>query len=197
MQKVCLLAFAHLLLRGPTLVLLRSNHWSVNVQAIQQSAAAISAVEPPGSASGPCVAPAPPPRSARALLYYEPPAAGEEQERDELICTILTEMCRTSKTGWVRPSQLVTPGWQMLRTYVPPTGLAKFIREHEQFQIKEISPTVWSFRLASDIRAQGSGLHAPASGSERGDQSSGAPEDVSTSSIDIAEFNAFLAQGSD
>ena len=42
-QKVCLLAFTHLLLHGPTLVLLRDNHWSEDVTVVQQAAVAISA----------------------------------------------------------------------------------------------------------------------------------------------------------
>ena len=208
MQKVSLLALAHLLLRGPTLLLLRSNHWVGDVRAIQQRAAAISAVEPPASGSGPCVAPAPPPRSARALAYYEPPAAGEEQERDTLICSTLTEMIVKSKTGWVAPSN--TKGWRILRQYVLPGGLAKFIREHEQFQMYNATPqaqtSFWMFGLAT------SKLPAPASGSEGGGQFGGASSGGAASSSgaarpaepsanpsddvsdrDLAAFRAFLA----
>ena len=164
MQKVCLMAFVLLLLRGPTLVLLRPNHWSVNVTAVQQAAFAISGVQPPASVSGLPLAPAPPPRSRKAFLYYEPPAAGAEQERDDLICEILTKMIRRSPTGWVNPSATLGD-WRQLRRYVYPRGLAKFIREHAQFQLAQDTGTTWEFSFAGRGRSDPPDVHAPVSDS--------------------------------
>ena len=164
MQKVSLMAFVLLLLRGPTLVLLRSNHWSVNVTAVQQAAFAISGVQPPASVSGLPLAPAPPPRSRKAFLYYEPPAEGAEQERDDLICEILTKMIRRSPTGWVNPSATLGD-WRQLRRYVYPRGLAKFIREHAQFQLAQDTGTTWEFSFAGRGRSDPPDVHAPVSDS--------------------------------
>ena len=91
-----------------------------------------------------CLTPA---SGGRTVEYYEPPAAGEEQERDDLICDILTKMIRRSPTGWVSPSH--TKGeWRLLRQYVVPGGLEKFISEHEQFQVVRLTPTTWEFGFA-------------------------------------------------
>ena len=164
MQKVCLLAFAHLLLRGPTLVLLRSNHWSVDVTALQEAAFAISGVPPPATGAGLPLAPAPPPRSRAAFQYYEPPAAGAEQERDDMICEILADMIRRSPTGWVNPS--ATHGdWRLLRRYVYPKGLATFIREHAQFQLARGTGNTWEFGLAGQERGDPPDEPAPVSDS--------------------------------
>ena len=164
MQKVCLLAFTHLLLRGPTLVLLRSNHWNVDVTVVQQAAVRISGVQPPASGSGMTIAPAPPPRSQNAYLYYEPPAEGQEQERDDLICQILSDMISESPSGWVRP-YATKGGWRLLRRYVPPGGLAKFIREHNQFQMARMTSTTWAFSFVEQDLGDLPDTHAPVSDS--------------------------------
>ena len=164
MQKVCLLAFTHLLLRGPTLVLLRSNHWSVDVTVLQQAAVAISDVQTPASGSGMTLAPAPPPRSNNAYLYYEPPAEGQEQERDDHICQILADMISESPSGWVFPNA-TKGGWRLLRRYVPPRGLAKFIREHNQFQLAQVAGTTWAFGFAEPDLHDAPDMHAPVSDS--------------------------------
>ena len=164
MQKVCLLAFTHLLLRGPTLVLLRPNHWSVHVTDIQQAAATISGIQPTASSSGMPIALAPPPRSRRAYLYYEPPAEGEEQEREEQICEILSDMISQSSSGWVNPS--ATKGaWRLLRRYVRPRGLAEFIREHKQFQLVQTAGKTWRFSWAQQGLDDPPDTHAPVSDS--------------------------------
>ena len=164
MQKVCILSFTHLLLLGPTLVLLRSNHWRVHVTAVQQAAVTISGVQPPASGSGMTIAPAPPPRSQKAYHYYEPPAEGEEQERDDLICQILSDMICQSSSGWVCPS--ATKGdWRLLRRYVPPGGLKQFIRSHEQFQLAQVAGTRWAFSFAEQDLGEPPDVHAPVSDS--------------------------------
>ena len=95
-----------------------------------------------------------------ALLYYEPPAAGDEQERDDLICKILTELISNSETGWVNPSA-IKRAWRLLREYVPPRGLAKFIREHQQFQVAQLTPTRWVFSFSDNVSDPN--VHAPVS----------------------------------
>ena len=189
MQKVCLLAFTHLLLRGPTLVLLRSNHWSVDVTGVQQAAVTISGVQPPASGSGMTIAPAPPPRSRKAYHYYEPPAEGEEQERDDMICQILSDMICQSSSGWVCPS--ATKGdWRLLRRYVPPGGLAQFIRSHEQFQLAQVAGTRWAFSFAEQDLGEPPDVHAPVSDSV----DLGAPPDMHAPVSDSVCERAILSR---
>jgi hypothetical protein len=143
MQKVCLLAFSHLLLHGPKKVLLRENHWTVPVATIQADAKAIFGEQSPASGSDVNLAPAPPPRSRKAQLHYEAPLAGEETQREIQICNILCQMIRKSETGWVNPSH--TTNWQLLQRYVPSGSLKTFIREHEEFQIFQGEQNTWMF----------------------------------------------------
>ena len=135
-----------MLLRGPNSVLLRENHWKVHVKHIQQDAISISGVQSPASGSDVTLAPAPPARSHKAKLHYEAPFAGEGMQRDTEICKILTDMIGKSKTGWVDPSH--TRNWQLLQRYVPPGGLKTFIREHQQFEVFQLTPNTWTFGFA-------------------------------------------------
>ena len=104
MQTVSLLAFTHLLLRGPLMVLLRSNHWTVDVTTIQQAALAISGVTEQALGNDATLAPAPPSRSKQAQLKYEPPLPGQEKQRNTMICETLANMIAKSDSGWVDPS---------------------------------------------------------------------------------------------
>ena len=181
-EKVCLLAFTHLLLRGPTLVLLRPTHWRVDVTSIRQAAAAISGAQPPGLASASMPASAPPSRSQKALMWYEPPAPGGEQERDELICTILTELICNSPGGLVYPSDIKRGGWRPLRQYLPRGELPNFISEHNQFERCQVSRATWAFRFAARAAQPAladqddpPGAHAPGSASAAGSQGGDLP----------------------
>ena len=80
-QKVCLLAFTHLLLRRANAVLLREKHWNCDVTRIQEAATAISGKESLVPDSGP-VAPAPPARSEKTWFLYEQPAPGQTEKRE-------------------------------------------------------------------------------------------------------------------
>ena len=129
---------------------------------LQRAAERISGVQPPASGSGMTIAPAPPPRSRFAYLYYEPPAEGQEQERDDLICQILSDMISKSPSGWVFPS--ATKGeWRSLRRFVRPGGLAEFIREHKQFQLAQVAGTTWAFSFAERDLGDPPDMPAPVS----------------------------------
>ena len=182
-HKVSLLAFTHLLLRGPSLVVLHSNHWNVDVTVIRQSALAISGVQPPASGSGLTLAPATPPRSRKALLYYQPPAAGEERDKENLICDILSNMIRQSPTRWVDPTSIPKGGWRLLQQHVPPNGLAKFIREHKQFQLLQSTDTRWEFSFAEQDRDDPPDVHAPVSDSVCESEVPDEPTGASSSSV--------------
>jgi hypothetical protein len=214
-EAVCLLAFTHLLLRDPTSVLLRSNHWSVDVTRIQQDVATMSGGQPPGPASGSNLAPAPPPRSRKAMLFYEPPVPGGEQERDELICDILVQFIKHdfwSTEGLVYPTDIKHGGWKLLRQYVRPGALKTFISEHKQFQVHQMSRTTWAYGFAAESGAPGSasaaGSHAAAGASSfmqtieaaesrapGSASAAGSPGGNDVSPVDIAQLRMFLASG--
>ena len=132
-QKVCLLAFTHLLLRGAKAVLLRANHWNCAVTSIQQDATSISGTESPVPDSDFPLAPAPPPRSAHAEWYYEAPPPDQTTTRDNEICNILIQMIQHSNSDWVDPSH--ANNWQLLRRWLEPGTLKKFLESHSQFEI--------------------------------------------------------------
>ena len=97
-----------------------------------------------------------------------------------------------------RPFQIPRGGWQLLRQYVPPGGLAQFIREHKQFQLKQVTQTIWEFGFAQDdislsdpaeIRDTPGGL-APGSASAASSQAEGLGDDVSP--LDLAELQLFI-----
>ncbi len=145
-QKVCLLAFTHLLLRGAHAVLLRANHWNCDVTSIQQDATSISGTESPVPDSDVPLAPAPPPRSAHAEWYYEAPPPDQTATRDNEICNILIQMIQDSTSGWVDPSH--TKNWRLLRRFVAPGALKKFLESHPQFEVwTEWYGTKWWFGL--------------------------------------------------
>jgi hypothetical protein len=157
MQKVCLLAFTHLLLRDSNSVLLRANHWTEPVTTIQQQATSISGVQPPASGSDTNLAPAPPPCSRNAEWYYEAPLPDQTLQRNIDICEILTQMIHQSASGWVDPS--FTKNWQLLRRFVKPGDLKAFIQQNQQFEIWDHANKKWSFGFArsemSDQNADG------------------------------------------
>jgi len=145
-QKACFLAFTHLLLRDPNAVLLRQNHWNVDVSTIRQNAISISGNQSPASGSDVTGAPAPPARSQKAQSHYEAPLPGDEMARDDMLCEILTQMINDSDSGWVDPS--CTKKWHLLRQYMPPGSLKEFIRNRRQFQIYDHTNNAWSFGFA-------------------------------------------------
>ena len=73
-------------------------------------------------------------------------------------------MIRRSPTGWVNPSATLGD-WRQLRRYVYPRGLAKFIREHAQFQLAQDTGTTWEFSFAGRGRNDPPDVHAPVSDS--------------------------------
>ena len=147
-QKVCLLAFSHLLLRGAKAVLLRANHWNCHVTRIQQDATSISATKSLVPDSDFPLAPAPPPRSANAWWYYEAPSPDQTAERDNEICDILIQMIQRESTGWVDPCRV--NDWSKLRERVEPGTLKQFLESHPQFQVctDRNGSKKWWFRLA-------------------------------------------------
>ena len=146
-QKVCLLAFTHLLLRGAKAVLLRENHWNCDVTRIQQDATSISGKESLVPDSGP-VAPAPPARSEKTRFLYEQPAPGQTEKRDNDICDILIQMIHRSTSGWVNPTQ--ANDWGRLCPLVKPGTLKQFLESHPQFEVctDRNGSKKWWFRLA-------------------------------------------------
>ena len=208
MQKACLMAFTILMLRGPTLVLLRANHWANNeVTPLQNAAVTMSGVPWPASGTNTAVqvAPAPPPRSRRVLAYYEPPADGAQQERNDLIAEILSELIRRSSTGWVMPSRIPRGGWRMLRQYVPPGGLPQFIREHNWFQMRQLTQTTWEFGFAEERHSDTGGMLVPVSDSATSEPDeivftrvlAPGGDDDDTSLLDLAELELFIQWASD
>jgi hypothetical protein len=147
MQKVCLLAFTHLLLSGPNSVLLRGNHWKVAVSTIRQDAISISGIQTPASGSDVMLDPAPPSRSQQAQSHYEEPLPGDEMAREEKIREILTQMINDTDSGWVDPS--CTPKWRLLCRYIPTGGLKHFLQEHDQFIVHDDGDNKWYFSLAN------------------------------------------------
>ena len=206
MQKACLIAFTMLMLRGPTSVVLRDSHWaSGDVTSLQQAAAAISDVLPPAHGSGPAMqlasgtsgsgatarlALAPPVCSSRAWAYYESPAAGAQTARNEFISDILSKMIRRSPTGWLKPGTVPRGGWQLLRRYVPPGGLAEFIREHTQFELRPVTQTIWEFGFAKGHRSDTVGMAVPVSDSAVPCPAEDHEDD--TSLLDLAELELFI-----
>ena len=132
-QKVCLLAFTHLLLRRANAVLLREKHWNCDVTTIQQDATSISCKASLVPDSDFPLAPAPPARSSNAWWYYEPPSPDHKAERDNEICHVLMQMCRSKSTGWIDPTQ--ANGWSKLRELVEPCTLKQFLESHSQFEV--------------------------------------------------------------
>ena len=147
MQKVCLLAFTHLLLSGPNLVLLRGNHWKVDVSTIRQEAISISGIQTPASGSDVMLDPAPSSLSQKAWLHYEQLIPGDEMERDKMICDILKQMVKDSDSKWVDPS--CTSQWQLLRRYVQPGDLKRFLQQHDQFIVHDDVDKKWYFSLTN------------------------------------------------
>ena len=147
-QKVCLLAFTHLLLRRAKAVVLRENHWNCDVTRIQQYATSISGKESLVPDSGP-VAPAPPARSEKTRFLYEQPAPGQTEKRDNDICDILIQMIEESTSGWVNPSR--ANDWGRLCPLVQRGTLKQFIERHPKFQVWTDSHgdnKTWWFGLA-------------------------------------------------
>ena len=132
-QKVCLLAFSHLLLRGAKAVLLRKKHWNCDVTTIQQDATSISCKASLGPDSDFPLAPAPPARSEKTRFLYKQPAPGQTEKRDNDICDILIQMIHRSESGWVNPTQ--ANDWRRLCPLVKPGTLKQFLESHPKFQV--------------------------------------------------------------
>ena len=142
------------------------NHWDADVDILRKLATDISGVMPPASGGEAIGCKESPfgqeqPRT-RADEYYEPPAAGEEQERDKLICDILSKMISQSLTGWVNPSK-IRRDWRLLRQYVPPGELQEFISAHKQFQIRTDSTGTWEFGFAERDQSAPASAQQPVS----------------------------------
>ena len=155
MSELCLIALAHLLLRGPYQVTLQPPHWRIHVSEVQAAAAGLgsqwgpdqNAVVVPPSRSGASGAGG---VSAQAPWRVPDPGSAAEGE----VLAVLREALRRNR-GEVDPSRLSRHLFTALRDLLPPRSLKEFIRRQpDQFAIVEVAGTRrWSFRWSGGAAA--------------------------------------------